>query len=381
MRTPLALLSGAVACLLIAPAASADSSQVVGGADLGTHGVVVGAGAPALPATAANGWLVADLDTGEVLAARNPHGRYAPASTLKVLTAETLIPSLDPKKLVTPTWGDVNVDGSKVGIVQKMHYTVKDLFTAMLVVSGNDAANTLATANGGVPKTVADMNAEARRLNALDTHATNANGLDNPRQLSSPYDLALIAREAMRSSAFRGYVATKRYYMPAPGKKTIYLASHDKLLWNYDGAIGIKNGYTVKARATFVGAATRNGHTLIVTLMRTNPHYWPEAAALLSWGFKAKAGGIQPVGQLVDPNPVTDDAPDSASSTSGTAAAPATTTRALKAEPTQAASSGIPVLPTLLVGSGAAVLGGGLLRNRNRRRRRPRNKLKLDLPL
>ena len=57
--------------------------------------------------------------------------------------------------------------------------------------------------------------------------------------------------------------------MPAPGRKTIYLASHDKLLWNYDGAIGIKNGYTVKARATFVGAATRNGHTLIVTLMST----------------------------------------------------------------------------------------------------------------
>jgi D-alanyl-D-alanine carboxypeptidase (penicillin-binding protein 5/6) len=379
MRTPLALLSGAVACLLVAPAASADSAQVVGGSGLATHGVVVGAGAPALPATAANGWLVADLDTGEVLAARNPHGRYAPASTLKVLTAETLIPNLDPTKLVAPTWDDVNVDGSKVGIVQKMRYTVKDLFTAMLVVSGNDAANTLATANGGVPKTVADMNAEARRLNALDTHATNANGLDNPRQLSSPYDLALIAREAMKNDAFRGYVSTKRYYLPAPGKKTIYLASHDKLLWNYDGAIGIKNGYTVKARATFVGAATRNGHTLIVTLMRTNPHYWPEAAALLSWGFKAEAAGTASVGQLVDPNP--DAGAGSVSSTSGTAAAPATTTGALKAKPTQAATAGVPVLPTLLVGSGVAFLGGGLLRNRSRRRRRPRNRLKLDLPL
>jgi serine-type D-Ala-D-Ala carboxypeptidase (penicillin-binding protein 5/6) len=258
---------------------------------------------------------------------------------------------------------------------------VKDLFTAMLVVSGNDAANALATANGGVPKTVAEMNAEARRLNALDTHATNANGLDNPKQLSSAYDLALIAREAMRSSAFRGYVATKRYYMPAPGKKTIYLASHDKLLWNYGGAIGIKNGYTVKARATFVGAATRNGHTLIVTLMRTEPRYWPEAAALLSWGFRAKAAGITPVGKLVDANPVAGDGPGSVSSKSGTAARPSTTSSAVKAKPARAETAGVPVLPALLVGSGAAVLGGGLLRSRSRRRRRPRSKLKLNLPI
>jgi D-alanyl-D-alanine carboxypeptidase (penicillin-binding protein 5/6) len=329
----------------------------------------------------AAGWLVADLDTGEVLAAKDPHGRYAPASTLKVLTAETLIPSLDPAMLVQPTWNDVNVEGSKVGIVQKMRYSVKDLLTAMLVVSGNDAANALATANGGLAKTVAEMNAEARRLNAFDTHANNANGLDHKNQLSSPYDLALIGREAMKSSAFRGYVATKRYYMPAPGRKTIYIASHDKLLWNYDGAIGIKNGYTVRARATFVGAATRNGHTLIVTLMKTNPRYWPEAAALLNWGFKAKAAGITPVGQLVDPSPVADDTPSKVTSTPGTAVAPPAVT-AVTPKPARVDSSGVPVLPTLLVGSGAAVLGGGLLRNRSRRRRRrPRSRLKLNLPV
>jgi D-alanyl-D-alanine carboxypeptidase (penicillin-binding protein 5/6) len=375
MRSPTSLLAGALACLVLVPAVPAHASGPVGGDRLGTRGLVVGAGAPALPATSAAGWLVADLDTGEVLAARDPHGRFAPASTLKVLTAETLIGQLDPATMVQPTWDDVNVDGSKVGIVQKMRYSVKDLFTAMLVVSGNDAANALATANGGLAKTVAEMNAEARRLNALDTHAVNANGLDNPRQLSSPYDLALIGREAMRSTAFRGYVGTKRYYMPAPGRKTIYLASHDKLLWNYDGAIGIKNGYTVKARATFVGAATRNGHTLIVTLMRTNPRYWPEAAALLSWGFRAEAAGIEPVGQLVDAQPVAADAAP-VTTKQGTVVAPATVTRTQPA----AAASGLPVVPTLLVGSGVAVLGGGLLRNRRGRRRR-RSRLKLDLPL
>lgn len=377
MRTPTALLTGALACLLAAPAAAADPTTI-GGARLATHGVVVAAGAPALPATEAAGWLVADMDTGEILAARDPHGSYAPASTLKVLTAQTLIPQLDPAKLVKPTWDDVNVEGSRVGIVQKMRYSVKDLLTAMLVVSGNDAANALATANGGLPKTVAEMNAEARRLNAFDTHASNANGLDHPKQRTSPYDLALIGREAMKSPAFRGYVATKRYYMPAPGKKTIYIASHDKLLWNYDGAIGIKNGYTTKARATFVGAATRNGRTLIVTLLRTNPRYWPEAAALLNWGFKAAAAGIEPVGQLVGPNPV-EERPGSVGSKTGTAAAPATITD-VKPKAERSDAAGVPVLPTLLVGSGAAVLGGGLLRNRTRRRRRRRRPRRLSLP-
>jgi D-alanyl-D-alanine carboxypeptidase (penicillin-binding protein 5/6) len=366
---PTALVAGVLACLAITPAASADSAAVVGGDRLSTRGVVVGAGAPPLPATAAAGWLVADMDTGEVLAARDPHGRYAPASTLKVLTATTLIDKLDPMLQVQPTWDDVNVEGSRVGIVQKMRYSVRDLMTGMLVVSGNDAANALATANGGIAKTVAEMNANARRLNAFDTHAVNANGLDNPRQLSSPYDLALIGREAMRSPAFRRYVGIKRYWMPAPGGKTFYIASHDKLLWNYDGAIGIKNGYTVRARATFVGAATRGGHTLIVSLMRTNPRYWPEAAALLTWGFKAKAAGIAPVGQLVDPTPAVEPSAGPLSTKGDTAVSPHAVKRA-----SESSGTSLPLLPALLVGSGALVATGGLV---SKRRRRPR---KLKLP-
>ena len=370
MRTPLTLLAAALAggALLSGPA-SANPAEAVGGASLASHGTVVGHGAPPLPATVAAGWLVADLDTGAVLAAHDAHGRYAPASTLKVLTAQTLIPRLDPTTMVTPTWDDVNVEGSRVGIVREMSYSVQDLFTAMLVVSGNDAANALATANGGVARTVAQMNAEAARLQAKDTHAMNANGLDNVRQLSSPYDLALIGRAAMTSPAFRGYVATKRYYLPAPGKKTIYLASHDKLLWNYEGALGIKNGYTVKARATFIGAASRGGHTLLVTLMKTEPRYWPEAAALLDWGFKATAAGASPVGQLVDPVP-----------TEKTKAAPAAA--APKRAGAASGGPGMPVLPTLFVSAGVAFLGAGLLRSRRVRRRvSRRRRLRLDLPL
>jgi D-alanyl-D-alanine carboxypeptidase (penicillin-binding protein 5/6) len=222
------------------------------------------------------------------------------------------------------------------------------------------------------------MNAEAARLQALDTRAMNPSGLDHPKQLSSPYDLALIGREAMKSDAFRAYVATKRHTMPAPGGKSFAIATHNRLVWNYDGAIGIKNGYTVRARATFVGAATRGGRTLIVTMMKTNPRYWPEAAALLDWGFKAADRGVAPVGQLVEPLA----APPGSGEGTGEQAEP----QAVKVAPpatarTAEAGAGVPVLPSLLVGAGVAFLGAGVVRSRRLRRRRPRSRLRLDLPL
>ncbi len=354
------------ALLTVVTPAAAETPGTVGGDLLASHGLVVASGAPRLPATAAAGWLVADLDTGDILASKDPHGRFAPASTLKTLTAETLIPLLSPTKSIIPTFDDVNVEGSKVGLKQHLRYTAAELFTAMLVVSGNDAANTLATANGGIPATVAAMNAEAERLQAFDTHAVNANGLDDPRQLTSPYDLGLIARAAMQLPTFRTYVATKHSQVRGPGKTKIAISSHDKLLYNYPGAIGIKNGYTVKARASFIGAASRGGHTLMVVLMRTQPRYWPEAAALLDWGFDATKAGVAPVGKLVDPTGSTDIATPQPSASPGTAV--------LGASLSTARSGGLPMLPTAIVVAGTAVVGGGLLRGR---RRRPR---KLTLP-
>ena len=344
----LSLLSSLVLPLVLAAgAASVGAAEPVGGPRLGSAGIVVGAGSPTLPATVAAGWLVADLDTGDVLGGKNPHGRFAPASTLKALTALTLIPRLDVHREVTPTYDDVNADGSRVGLVESVPYPVSQLFTAMLVVSGNDAANTLATANGGVPATVAQMNARARQLQAYDTFAATPNGLDAPGQRSSPYDLALIARAAMDLPDFRHYVATKHSRIRGLHGKTIAISSHDKLLYNYPGAIGIKNGFTVAARATFIGAATRNGHTLVVTLMHTAPRYWPEAAALLDWGFAAEKAGATPVGTLVGPQ-----------GTAGPAVAAVGDVRAASALPAAGRRRDrFPVLPVALLTSGLGAAG------------------------
>jgi len=284
-------------------AAGTDAEGPVGGDRLGSSGVVVDSDAPKLPEglTAAS-WVVADLDSGKVLAAKDPHGRYAPASTLKTLTAVTLIPVLDPARKVVPTFDDLNVEGSKVGLVERVGYPVTELFSALMMVSGNDAANVLASAAGGQQATAALMNDKARSLHALDTRAVNPHGLDADGQVSSSYDLALIARAGMADSAFAGYAAAKRGSVSAPGSARIEMYTKNKLLKNYSGALGIKNGYTSRARASFVGAAERDGRRLVVTLMKADPKVWAEAEKLLDWGFAA-AGDVEPVGELVDVEP------------------------------------------------------------------------------
>lgn len=278
-------------------------------------------GAPALPAAAApaatpvvkplprlsaGSYVLADLDTGEVLAARNPHRRLRPASTLKVLTALTLLPELDPDAIYTAVWEDANVDGSKVGVVPDATYTVHSLFEGLFLMSGNDAANALANAGGGVPETVAAMNATARELGARDTTAVNPSGLDAPHQLTTSYDLALIARAALQRPDFQSYATTVKSKFPGKmnkkGKKrrVFEIYTQNKLVLNYRGAIGVKTGWTTKARGTFVGAAERGDRRLIAVVMHTKGPGWEESAKLLDWGF-AHADAVTAVGSLNPP--------------------------------------------------------------------------------
>jgi D-alanyl-D-alanine carboxypeptidase (penicillin-binding protein 5/6) len=277
----------------------------VGGPLLGSLGLIVAphSDAPALPAASqlpASSWLVADLSTGEVLAAKAPHERFLPASTLKMLTALTLLPRLAATRRITATNHDARVDGSRVGLVPGHRYTVAKLFSAMLMVSANDAADALSQANGGTRSTLAAMNAEAHHLQADDTVAKTPSGLDGAGESSSAYDLALIARAGLARPDFRRYVSTVKSRMPGRHGKHFQIYTHNELLTTYPGDIGVKNGYTVAAQGTDVQAATRHGHTIIVTLMHANPDFWPMARLLLNWGFHA-LGKVDRVGTLVGP--------------------------------------------------------------------------------
>lgn len=281
---------------------SGDSTDVVGGPRLAEQGRVVtmAPGVPALPATTATSFVVADADTGAVLASLNAHQKLAPASTLKTLTAVTLLPRLSPNSPTVAQSDAPSADGTKAGIVAGTTYKVDDLFTAMLMMSANDAAVALADANGGLATTLAEMNAEAAHLQADDTVARTPNGLDARGQSSSAYDLALIFRAGLADARFRHYLALTRAPFPAPGGKAFEIQTHDKLLQGYPGMVGGKNGYTVAAQASYVGAASRKGHTIIVAVMRDQPNFWSEVKALLDWGFAAD-GVASSVGVLVGP--------------------------------------------------------------------------------
>ena len=311
---------------MLLPAVSA-VAETIGGEQLAEPGVQVnyGSGAQPLPHVRAESWVLGELNSNAVLAAKNAHEQRPPASTLKTLTALTLIPQLDVNAEYVGQAKDGNVDGSRIGIAPGATYTVDDLFHALFLPSANDAAVALAHANGGMSKTVAEMNAEAQRIGANDTVAKGPNGLDEKGQVSSAYDLALIAKNGLQLPYFKQLTTTKTYDFPM-GNSTLKIYNQNRLLQHgYKGIIGVKTGYTTNAGRTFVAAAQRGDVTLVVSLMGI--HEWSEFAAkkLLDWGF-ANHDKVTPVGTLVDPGsterPATaEDQPENANDEQAQAAA------------------------------------------------------------
>src|SRR5712691_2178069 len=300
-----AALAGVPAAAAASPSAAlpgAVSPAAIGGAQLSGRGVIVNypsRSVPRLPGVHASAFVLADASTGQVLAARDPHGWYWPASTLKVLTAISLIPVLNPDATVVATKQATMVPANVVGLIPGLPYQISGLFTALLTISANDAAVALAQATGSFGQGMALLNAEARHLQADDTVAVQPNGLDGPGQHSSAYDLALIARQALHMPAFLKYDQTISAKFPVSAKKSVTLYNQNSLLTSYPGAVGGKIGWTSAAGATYVGMARRNGVTLIVTLLHCPALTEVDSGkSLLNWGF-AVDGKVRPVGTLV----------------------------------------------------------------------------------
>jgi len=254
-----------------------------------------------LPKVPAFAYVIADADTGQVLAAKDAHGLFPPASTLKVLTAITMLPRLDPNAQVKASKLAVSVEPNIVGLVRGRTYRVADLFRALLLISANDAAVSLVQAAGSFSKGMALLNAEAHHLQAYDVVAKQPNGLPAAGQVVSAYDLALIARQALSIPAFMKYDSTWSAKFRVNKKKWVDLVNQNYLLTQYKGGIAGKIGWTQAAEATYVGMARRHGVTLIVTILHCTPlQEIVSAEKLLNWGF-AMAGHIEPVGTLVPP--------------------------------------------------------------------------------
>lgn len=279
----------------------------VGGAALRRRGVIVPADTPALPAQlTAKAWMVTDLDTGAVLAARDPHGRYQPASVLKLLAGLVLLPRLPGARVITATPAAANAEGSAVGLVPGGRYPVDTLFKSLFLESGNDAAMALSLAAGGPARTVADMSEQARRLGAYDTVVQTPSGLDGWTQLTSAYDLTLILRAALNSPRLVAYDEARTARLPAQqvGKRkwgaVPLFNESDNFLDTVPGALLVKTGYTGAARHTYVCAAARGGRRIGVVFLRNERRpldQYQQAGALLSWAFSLPRT-TPPVGQL-----------------------------------------------------------------------------------
>ncbi len=322
----------ATAVLSASPAyASAGTSvppehmSAVGGDRLGRQGtqVAMAAGVPALPHMTARSWIISNAETGAVLASHDAHWPLPPASTLKMLFADTLITKF-PKSathVVQPQdLAGMGEGSSLVGIVPHMSYSVQDLWRGVFLRSGNDAVHVLAAMNHGVKNTVIEMRAKAADLQANDTHVVTPDGYDEPGQVSSAYDLSLFARAGLQNADFREYCSTVSAEFPGDFKKgskqreSYGIQNTDRLLAGdpagglkpYPGIAGVKNGYTTNAGNTYTGVADHNGVKLLVTVMHPTAggdEVYKEAAALLDWGFEA-SGKVKPVGTLVAPKSV-----------------------------------------------------------------------------
>jgi D-alanyl-D-alanine carboxypeptidase len=247
------------------------------------------------PVISARAAAVLDSETGRVLYAKEAHARRAPASTTKIMTALLAVEALPlDAPVVTSTDARDMAGSSLMGIIPGLSLTTRDLLYGLMLPSGNDAAIELARAvSGSESAFVAGMNTRASQMGIKDTHFENPHGLDEPGHLSSAYDLAVIAREAMHNASFRDLAAAAWYDVPsAPGWG---FANGNSLLASYPGADGVKIGWTDEAGWTFVASAERDGHRVIVALLDT-PERDSDATLLLDWAFAVRTSAAQSSG-------------------------------------------------------------------------------------
>ncbi|MGB8211085.1 MAG: D-alanyl-D-alanine carboxypeptidase family protein, partial [Mycobacterium sp.] len=339
----------------------------IGGNALGGCGVVAAPETPPVPGDiSAEAWVVADLDSGAIIAARDPHGRHRPASVIKVLVAMASLNELNLNRTVDGTPEDAGAEGTRVGVAPGGTYTVNQLLHGLLMHSGNDAAHALAMQLGGMQLAMEKINMLAGKLGGRDTRAATPSGLDGPGMSTSAYDIGLFYRYAWENPTFADIVHTAKFDFPGHADHPGYeLENDNQLLYHYPGALGGKTGYTDDAGQTFVGAANHDGRRLMAVLLhgtRQPIAPWQQAAHLLDYGF-ATAPGTR-VGTLIEPDPSL----LAAKSANGGDAAPGTSTNA---------AGIVPAADALPVRVGVAVIGTvivfGLIMAARSMNRRPQN--------
>jgi D-alanyl-D-alanine carboxypeptidase (penicillin-binding protein 5/6) len=248
--------------------------------------------APAPPVIKARSALLLDVDSGKILFQIDPHGRHAPASLTKVVTALVALDHLRLDQMVTvpASINQLPWDSTRMGLRAGERLTVRELLYGLFLNSGNDAAITLSEAAMPRATFIALMNARAARLGMADTHFVNPIGLDDPAHYTSAADLARAATELTRSfPEVAAMAATPTLTLPATATHHAYaLYNLNELVRKYPGATGLKTGWTGRAGGCLIATATRDGRHLLVVLL-ASPRIFDEAGALLDYGFASSS--------------------------------------------------------------------------------------------
>ncbi len=240
----------------------------------------------ASPSVSASAAVLIEATGGRVLLDVNAHTRLPMASTTKIMTALVALEHADVAQTVTVSEKAVGIEGSSVYLKAGEQLTLEQLLYALLLESANDAAAAIAVALAGDIDTFSEMmNETAARIGLTDTHFTNPHGLDDDNHYTTAYDLALLSRYALQNEAFVKITSTYKTTIPLNGTEgTRVLVNHNKMLKTYDGAIGVKTGYTRKCGRCLVSAAERDGVTMIAVTLSA-PDDWRDHTAMLDYGF------------------------------------------------------------------------------------------------
>ena len=232
--------------------------------------------------------IVINGDTGEVVFEKNSNIRLSMASTTKIMTGLLLCEYGNFDKEVTVTAEMLRVEGSSMGLLGGDKVTLHDLLYGLMLSSGNDAANVIAFAvSGSVEGFVKKMNDKASELSLTNTRFETPSGLDGENHYTTAYDLAMLTRYAMQNEEFCKAVSSKSAtlnYGNPPYRRT--LTNHNKMLKQYDGAIGVKTGFTKKSGRCLVTAAKRDEKFVIAVTLNA-PNDWQDHKTMLDLGLSA----------------------------------------------------------------------------------------------
>lgn len=235
------------------------------------------------PRLTATGVFVMDLDSGVVLYDKNPHLRLPPASLTKIMTSLVALDHFSEDAVLKVINGQKSL-GNTAKLVQGDELTASDMLYALLVPSGNDAAVTLAeNYPGGYTAFLEKMNQKTTELGLTNTHFSNVSGVESARHFTSAYDIAIIARNALRRHSFSSIVSTKNIVLHSlKGRR--YSLTSTNLLLGRPGILGVKTGWTPEAGECLVILGNQNDHPILISLLNSQDRFG-EGQRLVDWVY------------------------------------------------------------------------------------------------